>query len=252
LAERFEMNLFGAHVLVLGSSDGPWKLSVDRKQLHSDYQLSINRVGVLSGVGYALGRSGRGGNACDSAPFIVSFPPGKPARLDGPVESCASVEQTITEDKIVFREKGIPGEKTHEWTWTPVDGLRRHEIVNLTISSIGWDSLRERAIQHPVDLLRSATFSQILQSRLGAQFGSYRRMVIGPGSVDFQGEIIVASSCAPHSCGEEEQLTVIDPQERTIYVAIKPARTKIAVFPEVKLWPDKPRAALTTWMRKPK
>lgn len=249
-AERTEINLFGTPLTILGRDLEPWTLTVGGRKLLSNYVMSLSRVGVLGGVGYAVGKSGGGGNACDTPPFILSFPVGKPARLDGPVDACRSVEITYFDDRIVLKEAAIAGEKASEWTWTPADGLRRREIVQAANTAIDWDSVRERSISHPADLLKSATFSEALSALLGPTLARYRATSSGPGSVNYDGEILIATSCAPHRCDEEEQITVLDPQERKLFVARKQIGAKVVVFPEVKQWPSKARTSLAGWARR--
>lgn len=249
-AERTEINLFGSPLTILARDMEPWTLTVGGRKLLSSYVMSLSRVGVLGGVGYAVGKSGGGGNACDSPPFILSFPLGKPVRLDGPVDACRSIEISYFDDRIILKEAAIAGEKATEWTWTPADGLRRREIVQAANAAIDWDSVRERSMSHPADLLKSAVFLAALSDLLGPALARYRTTSSGPGSANYDGEILITTSCAPHRCDEEEQITVLDPQERKLFVARKQMGSKVVVFPEVKQWPSKARTSLAGWARR--
>lgn len=80
-------NLFGHTVRVEG--EYPERaLKIDGRELHRNAILLFDGLIIVSGVPALIGSSSNGGNACDSSPFVVSFPPeGKP-RFDGPIEAC--------------------------------------------------------------------------------------------------------------------------------------------------------------------
>ena len=63
----------------------------DREILRSP-QLLLDEIAVVDGTPVLIGSASSGGNMCDAAPFVVSFPSGGKPRLDGPLETCASVQ----------------------------------------------------------------------------------------------------------------------------------------------------------------
>jgi hypothetical protein len=72
-AADFEMKMFGHHVLVL-QRDFEQVLSIDGREVLKDAILHIEDIHLISGTPAIVRSSSAGGNACDAAPFIVSFP----------------------------------------------------------------------------------------------------------------------------------------------------------------------------------
>lgn len=72
-AATFEMKMFGHHIVVL-ERDFKQVLSIDGREVLKDAILHIEDIHLISGTPAIVGSSSVGGNACDAAPFIVSFP----------------------------------------------------------------------------------------------------------------------------------------------------------------------------------
>src|SRR6218665_1053242 len=71
---------------------GEEALVVDGRELHTNQYVNLDDAYAFDGTNALVGSSSEGGNMCDSSPFVLSFPAGGGApRLDGPLDSCATV-----------------------------------------------------------------------------------------------------------------------------------------------------------------
>src|SRR3546814_20165257 len=85
----------------------------------------LDRIECCAEPNCLLGCTGPGGQFCDAAPFIVSFPADGPPKLFVPLETCGPVSSKHEADRIVFTEGGVSGETVKSWTWIP--GKRSEE-----------------------------------------------------------------------------------------------------------------------------
>lgn len=249
-ADTLALDLFGRE-FKLGPDDEDdtmTALSIDGDDLITGYVVHLERIDILNGVPFIVGGTGSGGNICELAPFVISLPQGKPARVDGPIGDCDGISYDVRADAIVFTDSAYPGETQRVWTWTPAEGMRREERVAEAGTGSGWDALREGSASHPADMLRTADVSALMMARVGPKNESlYREHLKGIGSIERQGGMVTSASCRKFDCEDAGQLTVFDLETRTVFVALKPVGGKIMVFPPVKEWPREAREALKTW-----
>lgn len=249
-AAGIEMKVFGHELLVIEAGGGTDSLSIDGRKIHTDEVITLREVTIVAGVPTVIGSSSAGGNACDAAPFVISFPPGKAPRFDGPLETCNSVSVDISETAIEFATTPLPGMNGERWTWTPSGFQEQTAVAFAPNIASGWDDLRTRDATHPTDLVRNSALNEALRRAIGADADSVFSTLSGVGSVEFRGDVAVGTACVPHMCGEIEALVVADIRARVVYAAWKPQDAKIKVWPVVSVWPTEARSALRAWAAK--
>lgn len=118
-------------------------LTIDGREVLKDAILNIEDIHLISGTPAIVGSSSAGGNACDSAPFVVSFPRDANPRVDGPIESCLPMKMEVLTDQLTFTTAALPNFPGETWIWTPDKrvceirrtGLRRRYIKGLARAS---------------------------------------------------------------------------------------------------------------------
>ncbi|MDO5897886.1 hypothetical protein [Agrobacterium sp. Azo12] len=249
-AASIDIKMFGHHVIIQ-QRDFEQVLSIDGRDVLKDSILTVDDVRMISGIPTIIGSSSPGGNACDSSPFVVSFPTDGNPRVDGPIESCYPVNADVLPDKIVFSTRALPTSPGQTWTWTPKDGLAKSADQQFVAdSSKGWSALREKTATHPSDLLSYGEIAAQINGLLATEKDFYSDIILGVGSGSFEGDYFVGSACTRHMCNEQEALLVAGIQEKKVFLAWKPSGEKIVVRPPVKEWPDKAKFALREWAEK--
>jgi hypothetical protein len=239
-----DLKVFGHQIVLTGTVppvEGPDpKLLVDGRELISAPYLTLREVLMIGDVGVIIGSSFQGGNACDAAPFVISFPGGD-MRFDGPLEACGfsySVEgQTITFRTMeeVFAWKAGTG-----FTALGAEGLSVDETA-------GWAELRRRDVNHPSELLVFGQIAKNMDALLGTKAEEYKRLIRGVGSGKFIGDTYVGQACKPHACPDEGALLVADIQRQQVFLAWKLEKESVAVRPRVNEWPENAKSALRNW-----
>lgn len=248
-ASVLELDLFGYRVTILGGTSQT--LSIDSKKLHENTYVGIESIAVVGGVPVAIGSSSPGGNACESAPFVISFPPGKMPRFDGPIETCFLVKAEVMADKVIFSTTPLASVDGDVWEWTPANGLRKTSQVKLTASPTkGWNELRERTIEHPANLFEYGEISAQLDMLLGSDRRNFAQIIEGVGSGEFKNDTYIGRTCARHMCGTTEAIVIADIPTKQVFLAWKEEDKPIVVRPDVKKWGEKFRSELRDWASK--
>ncbi|WP_349434288.1 hypothetical protein [Pararhizobium sp. A13] len=246
----FAMTLFGHQVSISPSGD-QFKLEIDEREVLRNYYLDLDEIYVINGTPTVVGTSSGGGNACEGAPFIVSFPRNESPRLDGPLDTCFGVKVEASDIALTLSTAPTPNEPGKRWTWTPSDGIKEAESAAFVADvSKGWPQLRERTASHPADLLDYAELNEEITRLAGPDATLVNDILMGVGSGKYDGDLFVGTSCSRHMCLDQEAIVIADIPHKTIYLAWKPSGQKIKVNPEVKSWPERPRAALRNWAAK--
>lgn len=243
------INIFGTDVQVLESSLGEDVLMINEEEWITDGIITLDKVDQIAGVNFLIGYAGPGGSGCDSAPFIVSFHKDSAPRLFGPLETCRAVTVSSEGDALRFVEFGAPGTTVKSWTWTPSGSLSESPHTHPMTEGMGWTSLWERKVDHPADLLGSEEIVADLRKLTGDKWERARDLMSGVGSVEFKGDVLIGTTCAPRMCGIIEQFVALDMQARKAFVAIKEKGQDIIVFPAVKEWPATPKLELARWAK---
>lgn len=250
-ASDLDIQLFGQKVSIAKGPDDQEILKIGDREVHKNYYVSIDEIQIVDGIPTAIGNSSAGGNACEGSPFMVSFPSGKPPRIDGPLDSCLPVKATVSERNIHFSTMPLPNAPGKNWVWTPVSGFKEVEAEAFVADkSKGWDQLRERSETHPSSLLQNAEVSAEINRLAGPDKALVNDILFGVGSGEFKGDLFVGITCSRHMCLDQEALVVADLQSKTVYLAWKPSGQKIKVSPVVKSWPEKAKAELREWSAK--
>lgn len=249
-ANAVDIGTFSGHEVHLTKENYETVLTIDGRALHRNSIISFDDVASIAGVLTVIGSSSPGGNACDSSPFVLSFPAGAAPRLDGPVDTCASITHRLEGDRIMFSTSPVPGRKTEQWEWTSANGLKTLAATDFQPESgSGWGSIRERKFEHPADAFRNQEISSSIHSLVGSNFEYFQELMTGVGSGDFKGDDYVGAACRPHNCDQEAGLLFLSAQDRQIFAAWKPEGGKIVVHPNVKAWPEKAKAELRVWAK---
>lgn len=250
-AHSVEMERFFGHEIRVTGEAPEVSLEIDGRSVLKDAIISISQVAVVAGVPTLIGESSTGGNACDGSPFVISFPADGMPRLDGPIDACASLSVDLKADRLEFYSAPLPGRDGERWAWTPAEGLKTLSAVGFTPdANKGWNSLRERTLQHPGNVFEYGEIGRQIDSLLGADKPIFLGIIVGVGGGEFKGDDYVGTSCTPHMCDSTGAIVYLSTKDRKAYVAWKPDGKKIVVRPEVKQWPEKPRHELKAWAEK--
>lgn len=112
--------MFGQDVAITSKNDREGeRLTVGGRELLRNRYLSIDEIGIVAGIPVSVGTSSNGGNACEGATFVLSFPSNGSARLDGPMDECIDVAAQLKGDRIELFTAAIPGRHGRRWTSTP-------------------------------------------------------------------------------------------------------------------------------------
>ncbi|MGX5721729.1 hypothetical protein [Shinella zoogloeoides] len=246
-----ELEKIAGHTVEIREKDFEKVLVVDGRELHTNQIVFLDDVYAFGDTVALVGTSSGGGNACDGAPFVLSFPGRGAPRIDGPIDSCVSVSWAVEGAGLVFSTVSVPGRETERWQWTAERGIAPLASVAFQADAAsGWANLRERTFTHPSDAFGNGEIAASLKMVLGSDFEHFQTLMTGVGSGEFKGDDFVGTACRPHACLDEAGLIFLSSGERRAYAAWKPDGGKIAVFPApVKDWPEKARAELREWAK---
>jgi hypothetical protein len=87
-----------------------------------------------------------------------------------------------------------------------------------------------------------------LSSVLSAVRPAYLRIADGPGSVKYEGDILIAEACQSHACDSTALLVAIDPMSRQFFLAVKDTDMRKFVVPyATRDWPKVVQSRLRSW-----
>ncbi|WP_139276032.1 hypothetical protein [Pararhizobium antarcticum] len=231
--------------------EGPFServLRIDGRKVHENAFIFIQHRGSIDGVDFVVGTSSAGGNACEGAPFVVSAPPEDDVKFEGPIDSCAFMNVTIEEDRVVFAADPLPDRESERWEWTPASGLRQIASEAFTADNAkGWDDVTPDGVTHPGDLMGFGGLTDAIEDLLGSDRQSFAELIVGIGSGTFENGYFVGSACPKFICLEAGAFIAANPADQTLYLAWKPEGEKIIVRPAVTEWPKPARLALRDW-----
>ncbi|WP_407530113.1 hypothetical protein [Methylobacterium oryzisoli] len=202
----------------------------------------------MAGTPVLIGNSSAGGNSCEAVPFVISLPVGKAPSFDGPINTCWVVNYTVGADRISFSTPAAPNAEGERWVWTPADGLRSDgRVAFAPASDKGWADLRDRSLEHPMELFDNGAVSVRLAQLLGDQKPQALTAMSGPGGGRYEGDRFIGEVCQWHNCPSSGGITVVDIPGKRVFIAWKPDGKKIEVRPPVGEWPSEVRRPLATW-----
>ena len=224
-------------------------LKVDGKPTLRNAYVSIDEVATVAGVAVAIGSASNGGNACDAAPFVLSFPANKRPHLDGPLDTCKTVSHETSADHVKFQTVALEGDDGQAWIWTPARGFKyAGRVKHEPDPARGWSNLAPPQELHPGELLDFGGIAPQILSLLGASRKDVLPLINGVGSGKFEGALYVGSACRPHACPDAGVLIVADPAARKIYLAWKLEKRAVERRPAGD-WPAAVRRQFDTWAK---
>ncbi|MBY2913965.1 hypothetical protein HF206_07500 [Rhizobium leguminosarum] len=227
------------------------ELKVDGRSIHKDAIIGFKELAIIDGTPALIGYSANGGNACDSSPFVLSFPPDGEPKMDGPIEACFSVEHQVEGDHILFSTNPGPGHDAERWGWTPKGGIAELAAEPFKAdTAAGWSNLRERKLKRPSDAFANAGVVVSIKNLLGPDFAWYQELMNGVAGGEFKGDDYVGTSCRPHMCSDEAGLLFLASRQKAVYAAWRPDGKKIVVRPPVAQWPEKAKLELRAWAKR--
>ena len=250
-AQPISLKAFGHEIEITGKYPDS-KLIVDGRQLHTDGIISIEEVVTVGDLGVIIGHSSGGGNVCEGSHFVISFPPGEPARFDGPLDTCHVVTYSIQGATITFEEAPTPNSGGALFSWGLANGFTKLGEKSFSVDvddDKGWAELRRRDVEHPSDLLSYGQIAAQINALLGTHRREYEELIFGVGSGEFRGDTYIGRTCAPHNCGDYEALLVADMRNRRIFLAWKTRDNAIEVRPKLSEWGDFDQGAFSAWQR---
>lgn len=250
-AQAIDIGKISGHEISLTEQDYERILKVDGREMHRNAIILFYEVTTVAGIPIIVGSSSAGGNACDGSPFVISFPEDGKPRLDGPIDSCASVSYKIDQGKVVFLSPNIPGKGQDKWEWTAIEGMKSSgTIAYKATDTSGWNALREQSIQYPWDAFNNVEISGQIKQLLGPDLDKFQGILTGIATGSYQNGDFIGHACTPHSCTVEEAIIFLSYADKKVYAAFKPDGQKIKVFPIVKEWPEKAKSELRSWSKK--
>lgn len=247
MAQPRSISTLGHQISIRPSSGGSELLEVDSRVLLSDFHIDIRETGVLSGVAFAVGERNEGGNVCEGSIFIVSMPSQDFARLDGPLNSCEIGNYHVEAEQIVVKTPASGSHDGKRWVWTPAGLSAPSAVKFIPKEGDAWGAITQKLITHPSELMEYREFVERLSSVLGAARPAYLRIADGPGSVKYEGGILVAEACQSHACDSTALLVAIDPTSRQVFLALKDTdRRKFVVPYATREWPTVVQNRLTS------
>ena len=242
-----EMKIFGHRVEVVGPFNDQ-RLVVDGKILVSDAIVSINQIDVVAGTGILIGGAFSGGNACDVAPFIVSFPAGEPPKVDGPIDECQMGDITIHSRDIEIVHEASPDKPGRRRIWTVAGGFKDSgPIAFKADNELGWDALRRHDIAFPIDLYKNSDVGAAIKALTGPDDQLFIAGFNGPSSGEFVGDTYFGTGCVAHDCPSAGSFVIADIAARKVFLAWKDDGKPFVVRPVVKDWPHPFRLRLKEW-----
>ncbi|NGM45457.1 hypothetical protein G5B31_07895 [Rhodobacter sp. SGA-6-6] len=241
IAAAEDWQLAGHSVTLEDVADGGSRLSADGAVVLEDWLLLTDGAGPMPGGAAVWGVSGPGGNACDAAPFVLWLPEGGAARLDGPVDTCTTLEAQVGPDSITWDSEPVPGEMSESWIWTPAGGIVAGPSTPFAPDAgRGWEALPELADAHPADALRLEPVYRALEAGLGPDFPAYEERISGLGSGGLEGADYAGRACIKLVCETDFAGLWLDAARREVFAWWRnDADGALRLFPADRvLWPE--------------
>ncbi|WP_035646981.1 hypothetical protein [Bradyrhizobium sp. ORS 285] len=249
-AKPVKTELFG-HTIEIKEvpPDDDDQLFVDGKLLLTKHIIDLDNNGRIGATDFVIGSSSDGGNACDESPFVLRFTANQPVRLDGPLNNCAMVKQTIEPDRIVFETAPRSTLRGHRWTWT-ANGFGPVEDLKFQTAAKGWDALSRGAIYKTEELLGYAELAKALKAAVSsARYPDLQWTLSGLGKVRYDGKIFIGEACQLHNCSTTAALVVMDAAKKRVAVAMRYNDKPLLIVPADAKWPAEAQKDLEKWRR---
>ena len=196
--------ILGQKLVVKPVSDAEEVLEVNGKEMLRNTHVRLGERFEFDGMVAQKGESSPGGNACSGAPFVVLVKPDGTSRLDGPIETCYSIDPVKEGNALVFQTPRIAGQESQKWTWTAAQGFEQPVATPFAPDKgTDWDDLKGTELSFAADILKNEAVYNSVKQLLGKDYDAISQVFGGPGSGEWKGGNYVASMCRAHACIEE-------------------------------------------------
>jgi hypothetical protein len=247
-----ELTVAGHQLSVKDDGMGSAALLVDGGVLHENGVIYLDAKELtVGGVTVVTGSAGAGGNACNAAPFVLSFPEGAAPEFWGPVESCAYFVPEDQGSRLLFMSEtstNVGGRVRPDevWIWTPEDGFGSGPAFGSAAVDSGWEALDTLAGAHPANALLLTPVVEALQSGLGEDYPVFAERISDLGAGNLTAEGYLGSACLKFTCDADFAILYLHRESQQVF-AIWHVMGEIEnrIWPEdTTLWPPEPMALL--------
>ncbi len=242
-----EIKMFG-HDVQIRRDDNDRELVVDGTSIFSDFSVTLTDEALVSGVPVVIGEISSGGNCCAPSVFVMSFEPGKPARIDGPIEPDGDLQRKIEPNQIVLASTPEPDSDGQSWIWRVGVGLQALPPTPFRPDEHkGWAQVKAHLLQSPYDIFSYGEINRQLNEILGEDKDYFPPYLRDRPEGKYLGDDYFGTGCVPHMCLDVGAMIYLSTSTKKVYVAWKPEDGPVEVRPNVKEWPKKARKQLKEW-----
>jgi hypothetical protein len=217
---RQELKPVAGHerIAVISDADGDAQLVVDGLVLLEDGVIFLDEPVMVGGVPVVTGLAGTGGNACGAAPFVLALPEGAAPALFGPIDSCREVTVRLQPEALVFSTEPLPSEPGEIWVWNPVTGLNEALPEEFAADpAMGWETLPDLALAHPVEAMKLAPVLSALQTGLGPDYPAFAERISDLGSGDLVPGGYLGRACLKFTCDADWAVLYLDASTERVF-----------------------------------
>ncbi|WP_421915489.1 hypothetical protein [Mesorhizobium sp.] len=227
--------------------DGEKVLAFDGQTLASNYDVSFDKIAIISDIKVALFDVGDGGNQCGPAKVIVWKPEGG-AIQSTKVEQdeCGAPPAAISDSAIYFVPYLLPGDSKPALQWSPQGGLSTSgNLTYMPEPGTQWKDVDPSKYDNIIDAFRNEAVYKQAQTLLGKDMTEMATsLLVGGGTEKTASGAFYATGCVPHDCGGNDGFMAVDPANQKLYFARRGDNGDPQAWPAVTTWPADIKAAL--------
>jgi len=227
--------------------DGEKVLAFDGQTLASNYDVSFDKIAIISDVKVALFDVGDGGNQCGPATVIVWKPEGgKIQSTKVEQDECGAPPAAISDSAIYFVPYLLPGGSKPALQWSPQGGLSTSgNLTYMPESGTQWKDVDPSKYDNIIDAFRNEAVYKQAQMLLGKDMTDMATsLLVGGGTEKTASGAFYATGCVPHDCGGNDGFMAVDPANQKLYFARRGDNGDPQAWPAVATWPADIKEAL--------
>lgn len=227
--------------------DGEKVLAFDGQTLASNYDVSFDKIVVVSDVKVALFDVGDGGNQCGPATVIVWKPEGdKIQSTKVEQDECGAPPAAISDSAIYFVPYLLPGDSKPALQWSPQSGLSTSgNLTYVPEPGTQWKDVDPSKYDNIIDAFRNEAVYKQAQTLLGKDMTDMATsLLVGGGTEKTASGAFYATGCVPHDCGGNDGFMAVDPAKQKLYFARRGDNGEPQAWPAVATWPADIKEAL--------
>lgn len=227
--------------------DGEKVLAFDGQTLASNYDVSFDKIVVVSDVKVALFDVGDGGNQCGPATVIVWKPQGgKIQSTKVEQDECGAPPAAISDSAIYFVPYLLPGDSKPALQWSPQSGLSTSgNLTYMPEPGTQWKDVDPSKYDNVIDAFRNEAVYKQAQTLLGKDMTDMATsLLVGGGTEKTASGAFYATGCVPHDCGGNDGFMAVDPVNQKLYFARHGEKPEPDAWPAVATWPADIKQAL--------